>query len=512
MVTAGLPDDKASTRERRWPVGAALLTAWLLPATTAKRTRHASLNKIWSLHFITALATATTIFLLVAWNEAGGRFDAWGAQIRGVFNRFSRDFVSAPVEFVLAATALTLLMELAYTVLAAIVMPWGARDEPLRKSYRSALCSTFLSSIHILVIVVVFGTVVVASQGLKQNWMIGHGLIKAENIPLAPVPPSMSSHDPGYSKALAAYQAKVQQHQRSLAVIQRIYDLSKLPKPFYVENREPLLVTLGGVMALWLLWVLLRSVGARREVTPIARPPTCEACGYNLTAIPLESRCPECGMVVSASLGPDVRPGTAWQSRATMGTVWAWCKTTFTAIQRPDELGRQLLIVEPGNDHRRFMALHLPIVFGVGFLMLLIFALLSAPDDSFGAKLPRFLMVMAVFGMACVGGMVVFSLLAAATIGTFESFRYQRNLLPAAMQIACYLAPYLTMWAVFGGATGLGVFWAEDAYVFRGLQDITGVFHETLAVATWLVPNVACCIWFFLLLYRGTIGAAYANR
>lgn len=514
MNTAGLPDEKASTRERRWPVGVALVTAWLFPATTTKRTRHASFKMIWFVHIIAVLATVATIFVLVTWYESGGGFDAdtFFHQMRGVLNRLTRDLAEAPVEFVLTAAGIVLLMELAYAVLTAVVMPWGARDEPLRTSYHSALRSTLLSATHVLAIVLLFGTLLVASQRLKQEWMIRQGMIKAEHLPTTPIPPSMSPDDLGYSKALSAYQAEVKRNQQTLLVIQRVYDLSKLPKPFYIEYREPLLFVIASAMALWFLWALLRGVGASREVIPIARPPMCELCGYNLMTIAMESRCPECGEAVLKSLGPDARPGTAWQNRPTIGTDSEWGVTATMAFENPNELGHQIRTIKPGIDHRRFLALHLPIVFGVGFLSFFAFALLSAPGAFLMDQLPIFLLVMTIFGMACVGGMVVFTLLAVLTIGTFESYRYKRNLLPAAMQIASYLATYLTIWSIFGGALGLGVFWAEDAYFFRGLQDLTGVYHETLVVATWLVPNVACCLWFFLLMYRGTIGAAYANR
>ena len=140
------------------------------------------------------------------------------------------------------------------------------------------------------------------------------------------------------------------------------------------------------------------------------------------------------------------------------------------------------------------------------------FAWISAPRESLLRDLPVFIMLSAVFGIICVGGMVVFTLLGPFVTGPAESMRSLRSLLPASMQIACYLAPYLTLWCVFGGATGLVVYFADEAYVFRGLQDLTGVYHETLVVLAWLVPNSAWGIWFFVLVHRGAMAAAYANR
>jgi len=112
----------------------------------------------------------------------------------------------------------------------------------------------------------------------------------------------------------------------------------------------------------------------------------------------------------------------------------------------------------------------------------------------------------------CIGGTVVFTLAGTMAIGTFESLRQRRNLLPGTMQVACYLAGYLTLWALFGGASAVIVFAMEEERWFHVLQQWTGVYRDMLATSAWLVPNLAWCVMYFVLLARGTAGAQYANR
>ena len=42
--------------------------------------------------------------------------------------------------------------------------------------------------------------------------------------------------------------------------------------------------------------------------------------------------------------------------------------------------------------------------------------------------------------------------------------------------------------------------------------DHTGIYRDLLAQLTWLLPNLACCIGYCLLVRRGTAGTQYANR
>jgi hypothetical protein len=69
------------------------------------------------------------------------------------------------------------------------------------------------------------------------------------------------------------------------------------------------------------LWVRALVVGASRYVGDADGPafsprePLCDACGYRITGLPLESRCPECGAAARDSLPGGLRRVTTWQDR-----------------------------------------------------------------------------------------------------------------------------------------------------------------------------------------------------
>jgi hypothetical protein len=59
----------------------------------------------------------------------------------------------------------------------------------------------------------------------------------------------------------------------------------------------------------------------------------CEACGYILTGLPAEGKCPECGRAIAESL-PARRIGSPWQQRPGLA---AWWRTSLTLLSSPRE-------------------------------------------------------------------------------------------------------------------------------------------------------------------------------
>src|SRR5688572_19801159 len=57
----------------------------------------------------------------------------------------------------------------------------------------------------------------------------------------------------------------------------------------------------------------------------------CEFCGYTLNGLSQESNCPQCGMVIAASLGSKRRP-PRWET-----SRWSFIATTVQIIFRPTE-------------------------------------------------------------------------------------------------------------------------------------------------------------------------------
>ncbi len=472
IVSKPASESVIEQRKPRWPAAAALVTAWICPATTARRTAHASLWDAWCVHFLAALLSIAGVLAPIAASEVAGTLGIVSvySELLDILVAIVEAFRLRPWRTVPLVVGIILVVEAAFPATALLVMPWGARDEPLRTSYRNALRQTWLRTAHVIPCVILVGTLAVVYDRLETAWVNAYN--RAVVFPL----PSFSAQ----------------------------------ARPWYIDYGPPFIVAAVLVSVLWILWGLLRAVGAQRQTTPIVRPPMCEACGYNLTTIPMESRCPECGERVLASLGPTSRSGASWQRRREVGRRRAWWDCSVAAVHRPRELGRQLPVTAAGTDHRRFFALHLPVIFCIAFAgaagSAVINTLITAED------LPIFLMAFSAVGCLCVGGTVVFTLSGTIAIGVFESLRHRRNLLPGTTQVACYLAGYLTLWALFGGASAVIVFAMEEERWFHILEEVTGVYGDMLATSTWLIPNLVWCVMYFVLLARGTAGTQYANR
>jgi hypothetical protein len=109
-------------------------------------------------------------------------------------------------------------------------------------------------------------------------------------------------------------------------------------------------------IALLLAWVSAAVRSARLPVVANDPAPRCEGCGYDLTHVPKERRCPECGLDVGMSLAPSYsRPGCAWED--SHGPI-VWTKTSLAVLAHPGVFYRRLRLRTPQERARRFALWH----------------------------------------------------------------------------------------------------------------------------------------------------------
>lgn len=495
----------------RWFLLLVPLAGLFRPATAARRTRHLSLRGAWLFHFVSILVLAALVLFLIAWGESGGHLDPAlvASKFSDLLAQITSEFRKQPGMSVLAVLGMLCALELTLMALAWQVMPWGAQDEPLRASYRNALRQTWLHFATLIPVVLVLAPLGITSERLQTEWRQDH---PSPAWPTRPAPPTVPPSDQAYARELADYQAAVRQYKQETAEMQPVWARRRTSQPWYIRDPEPVIVGLSFVSAIWILFAFLRGVGAPRNVVPIDRPPMCDDCGYNLSTIPMNSRCPECGEPIIASLGPNVRPGTIWEQRQEVGLIQAWRRCAVEAILNPTALGRRLQLRSRVCDHRRFLLLHLPIIFVLGAAGLLTIGVIEGGVDQLREEPVIVLVITAIVGISCVLGALGVILFSAGLVGTVQSLRYKRNLLPGSMQVASYLTGYLTAWAAFGAVTLAGALSMENAGWFRLAQDVTGIDRDMLASLTWFIPNLVCGLYYVLLVIRGTVATRYANR
>ena len=425
--------------EPRWPAVAAFVTAWLCPAISARRTLHV---RLWAAYVVHVLAGFLTFVLITVLASLADRKNALT-----YFEEFIEEFTGNRWQQAVMVLGMSVLaIEIAFLVLALILTSWGAADERLRSSWSHALRVTWLHTSHALPTVLLVGALSDGYSRAERAYSKTHPYpFWTTNWPTPPSMPSGASSPS--SQAWRDYQAASQEHNRKVNEINERHQKAlrewNRNKTLFIRYGPIVIVWIGVACVVWILWALLQAAVVRRPAPPIAHPPICEFCGYNLTGTPIESRCPECGQLAIDSLGPAVRPGTPWDHTERGGRLSAWWRCGVDAICRPRLFGRQIRIGHTTHRHRRFLATHLPLIFLFGALGTAGCFLYDLYKHPAYAEEPEFIgAVSPVFGCLAMLAALTIAGLAAGLVGLVYSLRNERNLLPASMQMACYMSAY----------------------------------------------------------------------
>ncbi len=475
----------------RWPALLTFVTCAILPGTTARRTLHVPLPTAAAIHLLSILLAAIALIMVVGWG---------GGDSLNVVAFVADAFAEDPKTTVLIVVGVGLLIELGYVWLAFWMMPWGAVDEPLRAGFSHTLRRIWCQSPHALLIILLIGGLTAQLDRLDDAWTTVHPvnyppspgpiIVPANVVPVIPNTPAWTAH---------------------LDEVRRIEREARAAKPWYLRYEEAIAVDFGFLCGVWFLGAMLRAVGVPRTGPPMQRQPRCDSCGYDLTLMPMDSRCPECGEPIAASLGPDARPGTPWQ-RPRNGALSAWWQTFHTAVRQPTFFGRMLQLQSPGTAHRRFFLLHMPIIFLIGAASLPTLFYITEGHSPFPDDANLVLIGSPIFGTLCMVGTLIVSLGTASRCCVLHNFRDKRNLLSGAVQVVSYLVPFLVLWQISGAATGIAAIVLAKAPGFQEMCRRTWMSPENLAFLMWFLPNL---IWGFIYwrLARMAIAATrYANR
>lgn len=496
--------------EPRWPAIASLAMSWLRPATNARRTLHVPLRRAFAVHLLAAVLTVVAVFMVAA-NMSFGESMSYEERLFRLISEVVEEYARWPLETTLATIFVSLLIEAGFLALALIVSPWGAIDERPRSSFGHALRVVWLHTSHALPVVVVIGLGAEALSSVAGDWHRTHPdayqkVLNNIQTMSPPTPPAGAL--PG-SPAWAAYLEQMNEYNRRW---QRAYREYRRSQPFLVQHNDDIIGISCLTVGAWILWALLRAVGIARTAPAPARPPGCEECGYNLTGTPADGRCPECGLPVVESLGPHVRPGTAWQRRREVGLLSAWCRSTAAALFHPRRLGRQLRVFTGSVSHRSLLVANMLPAALVGMAgMLLVYVAIegrSPIENDDEVLFP----IAPIVGYAMAVGVLSFSLLASAVIGLFAGWGSGRSLLGAAMQVGASLSGGFVFLCLLSWLLGAGVAWAVRLQYGASLATTLRMPLEIVGVFTWLLPSVALLLIYLLLLYKGTAAARHGNR
>lgn len=494
-------------KPRSWSVWMAFLMSWWRPATTAGRLQHVSLPKAFGIHVTATLLTTFLVLALVAAYRVNNTID-----FTAVFDRFLymvlRDVIGElarhPYLIGLSTLGIVLAIEVGFFLLALLILPWGAADEPFRNSLRNALRWTWLHTTHALPVALFIGLSVVGLSQMDRSFSTRY--YDSGTRPQWPSFPTQAKRGSPewneYQKARRAYM------QESLEWSENW----ESQKPWVLRHMEMSIGLTCMMSTLWVLWTLLRGAGTKRHVAYRPRPPTCESCGYNLTKMPMEGRCPECGEAVELSLGPNVRSGAPWSGRKDIGVLKAWWQTTALLFLQPKTFGRAIALRPADTDHRKFFAWHLPVFFLLGGSAVVAAYTVDQGHLPFGYEPFVAYFITSIMGVMATLVAIAVCLLVAMLVASWFQWSDKRNLSSGAIQVTCYLASVFAIWIALAALLFGVVIWMEKENLFHLLQNLSNIDDDVLLFLAWLIPNLIAAIFYISIAARATAGTRHANR
>lgn len=459
---------------------------WLYPRTAGEKTTHWGWGGYIFLHVLGVVGAVLSTAMLVNLIDNGDPFEWLDA-----FEELSRAFAIAPMKVGGGLLLVVLGIEAAFFCAALVFAPWGARDEPAGDSIRWSLKRLWLSSIY-----AVFAIVPVN--------LIPHGII----VPVAsyllwpppfPYPDSTSNYPdltPEEVQANLDYAFRAQ-----------------LLQP--VRDPEPAIIILTMIAIGWFFWAALRTIGAGRPFHALEHEPQCESCGYNLTSMPGDALCPECGTLVADSLPADHRTGPQWAQPVSslFGLLSTWFTTGSRAVLRPKEFAHRLVTREPCPAYRPFL---LGTLLLIGFIAMTTFVglgIIEMSGNSNFRDLPFIVMFAApLLALLAMLANLVQVLSIASIVGLYLSVRTRKNYMHTAMQMASYTGAFLIPWALIFVAFATLSYVLDSTHQLEYLAQQTETSRDFWMTLINVPPNMICFAIYLSLVYRGTAHARYANR
>jgi hypothetical protein len=271
----------------------------------------------------------------------------------------------------------------------------------------------------------------------------------------------------------------------------------------------PLLVTLS-VLILWAFAALIIAV--RRDYRtqadlPQPHDPTCDDCGYNLVAADLHGRCPECGKPVIESIGPDIRPVTAWERNPSLLNFQTIRHQLARLIREPRKLFLDMPTLTGQPAAHRWLLYSLLLILMQAFLIVPALWFFEFRGDSpftldyiWGGLIVG--IMWAIFALMMVG-------IETAGIAGFSKMKGHPVYLAAAAKVTAYSSPLMLLWVLLGAAQLILTVYLFDHNFFRHYSIRVEQVYLAISLS---IAHIGGLLWYELTVYRGVRSIQYANK
>ncbi|MGN6368548.1 MAG: hypothetical protein ACTHN5_09830 [Phycisphaerae bacterium] len=279
-------------------------------------------------------------------------------------------------------------------------------------------------------------------------------------------------------------------------------------------------------LSLWTLISLVIAVRADyRSPADLPQPhdPWCELCGYNLTGINPETRCPECGKSIAESLSPHTRPPTPWESRPSLFNLSAVRGQLSQIIRQPRQLFFSMPTLTGQRPAQRWLIASVSLVGLLATAILPAYNLLcNPPADRMDWAWPLLVgslfvgFVWAILALMMVG-------IETAGIATFSRIRAKREpdfggpgsregvFLGTSAKVTAYSSILMVPWVFLGGAQLIASqYW--NLHHFTMHLHVSWRVEQILLAASLSIAHIGGLLWYEITVYRGIRGIQYANK
>jgi len=455
----------------------------------------------FAFHLIAFAATVAVLAFVIAFAEGNDDLE----EITWIFDGFEQNAVLTTL--IVAGNFLAI--EAGMVLLGMLLAAWGARDEPLGRSLGFGIRRVWLCSTLGIVPILAVGGLVGHLNHLNRR------VAESLRLPAPAWPTELQQYQTDHPNDLEAKARFQKAEAEFLRVDRENAERRRKAKPLYLRYGDEL-ITLAVLSSILLVgWSLLRAVAAPRPSRAPPRDPMCEWCGYNLTTIPMDSRCPECGRPVIESLGDAVRPGTIWDRRKELNVNHPWLKTIAGVVSNAQAFGRTIQLTTGRTAHRWFVLRSLAFIGSLAYAGVIAVGILESglwTKNSLDDKMFIALLVAPIIATVAVVGNLLLTFSAAAMANLSYWRQDRRNLLPAAMQMASYASGFLVLWSLVFCEVCAVLYFLGESDDLGALSEWTGLGRDTIGAIIFLTPNGICLLVYLRIVISGTGSTRYANQ